>query len=233
MSAERVICLGRVAKSWLFLNDYFRLLDFPPPKLPNAVFSTIYDQVKSENGNSDLDGLSAAATREFAKRVHDFVLTSRGLLGEMREQRAEQRRTQLSARGAPEATTLVSAESSRSVDPKPSAPAVVRRIRSGGSSDRYTRSSARGSALQEQPCVVVRSASLEQRPFFRSVSDMGLASSAGGRQWIQQESPALTKEVTRANSLGRRSHTELPMYRQGRTNELEHLSQPVHRTEWR
>lgn len=70
-----------------FLNDFFMRHDFPPPKLPTAVFSNLYNQVKTDSGRGDVEGLSVSETADFAKRVHDFMLTNRGLRGEMREQR--------------------------------------------------------------------------------------------------------------------------------------------------
>ncbi|CAE8684842.1 unnamed protein product, partial [Polarella glacialis] len=80
-----------------FLCELFAMHDSPLPKLPDAVFLTIYNEVMAEGGHSTegseveglgvcVEGLGVAEMCDFAKRVRDFVLTSRGLLGETLEQ---------------------------------------------------------------------------------------------------------------------------------------------------
>lgn len=75
---------GEVMK---FLNDFFERHDSPPPRLPSAVFSNIYNQVKIESGHTEIDGLNVVEIHDFCKRIHDLYMTNRGLRGEMRERR--------------------------------------------------------------------------------------------------------------------------------------------------
>jgi len=74
-----------------FLEEFFWLHKQPPPKIPNAPFQSLYDQVKSENegyGNGDNDddkGLNMEEMTAFAIKVHQFVYKQLGK--EMRMQR--------------------------------------------------------------------------------------------------------------------------------------------------
>lgn len=73
----------RTGEVMSFLREFFQLHDCPEPKLPSAVYATIYNQVKIETGSTDLNGLDIDEMCIFAMRVHDFIFT--GLSGEVRE----------------------------------------------------------------------------------------------------------------------------------------------------
>merc|ERR1712203_1112187 len=67
-----------------FLDDFFRMQNFPPPRLPTVVFSTLYNQVKQDSGSADVQGLNVEEMCDFTDRVHGFI--NKSLRGEMRQQ---------------------------------------------------------------------------------------------------------------------------------------------------
>lgn len=71
-----------------FLSDFFALHDFPPPRLPTVVFSSIFNQVKMESGRKDVKGLNIEEMCQFATRVYDFIY--KDLRGEMNQIKALQ-----------------------------------------------------------------------------------------------------------------------------------------------
>lgn len=90
-----------------FLDDFFRMHDYPTPRLPTPVFLNIYDQVKTDSGSGDkVEGLGAAEMCDFVQQVHKFVVDGNGLRAETLQQRAEHRRTSsaVTAGAAPRAT---------------------------------------------------------------------------------------------------------------------------------
>merc|ERR1712032_102214 len=68
-----------------FLDDFWKMHDSIPPKIPNVVFSSLYSQVKQESGRTDQEGLTVDEMAEFAIKVYGFVFKSLGK--EMREQK--------------------------------------------------------------------------------------------------------------------------------------------------
>lgn len=72
-----------------FLEEFFWLHKQPPPKIPNAPFQSLYDQVKTENDgyhdDTDDKGLNVEEMTAFAIKVHQFVYKQLGK--EMRAQR--------------------------------------------------------------------------------------------------------------------------------------------------
>jgi len=74
-----------------FLDEFFERHDFPPPKIPMAIFSSIYRQVQLE-ADYDHEGLRPQEMAIFARRVHDFVYTS------MKKEMETQRRHSMGVR---------------------------------------------------------------------------------------------------------------------------------------
>jgi len=67
-----------------FLQEFFELHSMPPPKLPSAVFATLYNQVKmNRHVPEDREGLDVDEMVEFATKVHEFIY--KNLKGEMKD----------------------------------------------------------------------------------------------------------------------------------------------------
>lgn len=67
-----------------FLQEFFELHSMPPPKLPSAVFATLYNQVRMHRDvPEEREGLDPDEMIEFATKVHEFIY--KNLKGEMKD----------------------------------------------------------------------------------------------------------------------------------------------------
>jgi len=75
-----------------FLVKLFERHDLPPPELPMVVFRQMYNEVKTDSGKTDIDGLDLQECSAYGKRAHQMVFD---FLPEMQKQKRDGRRSRL------------------------------------------------------------------------------------------------------------------------------------------
>merc|ERR1712224_129353 len=82
-----------------FVKEFFQMQTFVAPKIPKAVLSSIYEEVRCDDGPNTNPGLTLDQSRLFLKRVHDFVY--RNLWGEVKSLQRRKATTSLVASMSP------------------------------------------------------------------------------------------------------------------------------------